>query len=119
MSLLPAIIAALVTVAAAGGAAFLGAWFSPRRHRSEQLWDRKLEVYTRIFNAINDMQEEYEALLDEEVKEQYHHNTKIPHSSCYGDSHRASKTSKAIPRRLISYLGSGETRAENSFSGIG
>src|SRR5271163_4207117 len=67
-ALLPAIISALATVVAAGGAAFLGAWPSPRRHRSEQLWDRKLAVYTGIFNAVNDMQEEYDALWDEETQ---------------------------------------------------
>jgi hypothetical protein len=67
-SILPAVIAAAATVAAAGGAAFFGAWLSPRRHRSEQLWDRKLEVYTEIFGAINQMQEEYDAFLDEETR---------------------------------------------------
>jgi hypothetical protein len=59
------VIVSVLTPLATLGAAFLGAWLSPRRYRSERLWDRKLETYTEIFNAINQLQEEYDALWDE------------------------------------------------------
>jgi hypothetical protein len=66
-SLIASTITALATVAAAGGAAFVGVWLGPRRYRSEHMWDEKFKTYTLIFDSMNHLLEEIEHLLDEEI----------------------------------------------------
>jgi hypothetical protein len=56
------------TIIAAFLAAFLGAVLALRRHRSEQWFDRKMETYAAIFDAMNELSEEIDQLLDEEMR---------------------------------------------------
>jgi hypothetical protein len=66
-NLIASTITALATVAAAGGAAFVGVWLGPRRYRSEHMWDEKFKTYTLIFDSMNHLLEEIDHLLDEEM----------------------------------------------------
>ena len=62
-----AVLTVVATIVSAGLSAFLGAWLALRRYRSERWFDRKLAMYTAVFDAMNELYEEMDQLMDEEI----------------------------------------------------
>jgi hypothetical protein len=64
---------AIIGIVGSAVAAFVGSWFGLRRFRSERWWERKVEAYTAIFNAMNNLLEEIHHLWNAEL-----YGTKLP-----------------------------------------
>jgi hypothetical protein len=48
-------------------AAFVASWLALRQFRSQRWWEKKVETYTAIFNAMNDLCEEMDQIWDAQV----------------------------------------------------
>jgi hypothetical protein len=65
--IIAAVIAAGAALVVPGFSAFLGVRLAMRQHRSQQWFDRKMATYAAIFEALNELSEEIDQLLDEEM----------------------------------------------------
>jgi hypothetical protein len=112
------VITVTATVVTAGLSAFLGAWLASRRYRAERLWDEKLKVYSAVFDAMNELAEGLDQLLDEATRPNYfitpEHRTTLTESAAAArtglrrasriGSFTISERSEAILRELVAEL---------------